>query len=130
MHVFKVMLSAALFFTFTSCEHQAMLTYKVHNSTSAPLRVVTTNTNGRDTTTTISIPAHEQATIAIIAQGLSGVRNYKETGDSLHELTGIDVFRNDTVMAKTSFLNTSRWHYHQNNAHSADYTSTVTDADF
>ena len=119
----------ALFSFLASCEYEANLTYAIKNNSSSSIKIVFTNTKTlKDGTETIS-PASEKA-IAIIGQGLSGVEEYKEKDANLRSFSKMDIYKNDTIKAKTDFLKTDRWEYTATSKHSADYLATVTDSDF
>ena len=42
----------------------------------------------------------------------------------------ISIFKSDTIESKTDFMLTTKWSYHENNSHSADYITTAIDSDF
>jgi hypothetical protein len=119
-----------LAFSFASCEYEAQLTYKIKNSSTTPLKVICTNTDGIATTDTFNIETGKETMIALIPQGIGLVKKYKETGTSLRDFSRMDIFKNDTIISRINFLNTARWQYVENSKYTADYLLTVTNADF
>jgi hypothetical protein len=102
----------------------------VINNSSTPIKVISTNTNGIGSTDTFAIDTNAETTIAIIGQGLNGVRKYKETGENLRDFSKMDIFKNDTLQSITDFLKTKRWVYYENSPHTGDYKLTVENSDF
>lgn len=117
-------------FVFISCEHEAQLSYKIKNDTSAPLKIIRTNTDGGVTTDTLVLPPNDQITIAVNRQGIGNVWKYKENGEKLRDFTTMDIFKNDSVKSKTDFLKTERWVYKETDKYAAEYVLTVSPTDF
>ena len=113
-----------------ACEHEAQLTYKIKDETSAPLKIVSTSTRGIAKADTFVVGVNEEVTIAVNGQGLNRVNKYKEKGEMLRDFSRMDILKNSKVLSKTNFLITERWTYKEKNAYTADYLLTVTDADF
>jgi hypothetical protein len=111
------------------CEYEATYSYKIKNNSAAPIKVIRTNTNGRSSEDTFIIDVTQQTVIAVNGHGISSVKNY-ETSDDLHDITKIEISKNDTLQSKTNFLKTNRWSYKRNNSHNAEYLLTVNDSDF
>jgi|SRR5690242_2882584 len=126
----KIYVLAFLTLIFTSCEYEAQLSYKVQNSTTSPIKVVSEYKNTQTTTDTFLIAPNEETTIAVIEKGLNGVRYYKEKGEKLSEFSKVDIYKLDTTKSVTDFLQTNRWIYDETSNHSADYKLTVLPTDF
>lgn len=126
----KIYVLAVLTLFLTSCEHEAYLSYKVKNSTASPIKVITEYKDIQTTTDTFLIAPNDEATIAIIGKGLSGVRYYKEKGEKLSEFSKVDIYKLDSSKSVTDFLKTNRWIYDETSNHSADYKLTVLLTDF
>ena len=120
-------LSTALLF---SCEYEAQLTYIIKNNSSAPIKVVYTDSKTTTKTDSVNITPSEQATIAVHGQGLSSVKHYKEIKEELRDFTKMDVYTSDTIKSNEDFLKSNRWLYNEINAHSANYILTVENSDF
>ena len=127
MKIFAILLLTLLFI---SCEHEAQISYKVMNKSTATIKVISTNTDNKTLTDTFLIIPNNQTTIAVNRQGLSSVSTYKEKDVNLRNFSKMDIFQNDTIKSGTDFLKTARWIYNETDKHSADYILTVLQTDF
>ncbi len=114
----------------SSCEYGATLTYKVKNNADDTITVVRTKLYGTEPTDTFWISYNSTMTIAVNGQGLSHVRNFKETGDTLRDFERIDIYNHAGQQSVTDFMRTEEWVYKENSDYMADYTATVTNDDF
>ncbi len=125
-----ICLIAVLSIAFTSCDHEATLTYRVKNNADDTITVVRTKVDGGEITDTFWVGYNTTMTIAVNGEGLNHVSTYKETGETLREFTRIDIYNHAGQQSVTNFLRTKEWVYKENGAHMADYTATVTSDDF
>jgi hypothetical protein len=126
----KFALTIFIIYLLTSCEKQASHTYQIINSSSGTLKVVFTPTDGNTSTQTITISPDQITDLYVDNLGTSRVSKYKQTGEYLTSFNKIDVFKNDTIKAKTIYLKTDSWTYKQVNKHTADYIVFIRDNDF
>lgn len=113
-----------------SCEYEAEIAYKISNKTTNKIMVIYNDNDFKNKNDTVFVASNETGLIVVHGQGLSSVEYYKETKDRLSEFSQLDIYKNDTIKSKTDFMLTSKWIWHKNNAHSADYTATINDSDF
>jgi len=126
----RFILAILIIYLFASCEKQASHIYKITNTSSGTLKVVFKPTAGNLSAQTIIIPPNEITDLYIDKLGVSRVSKYKQTSEYLTSFSSIDVFKNDTIKAKTIFLKTSFWTYKEVNRHTANYLVDIGDNDF
>ena len=124
----KLVLTIVTIYLLTSCEKQASHIYKITNTSSGTLKVVFKPTS--DNSQTITISPNQITDLYADKLGTSRVSKYKQTGEYLTSFSAIDVYKNDTIKAKTIFLKTNSWTYKEVNKHAANYLVSISDNDF
>jgi len=111
-----------------SCKKEAMLYYKVKNIASDSVLVVRSYANSI-ASDTFYISYNQTMVVAVISPGNNHISKYRETGTRMSAFNYITIYKNFKP-ARTDFMQRSKWAYIEKGNKSADYLTTVTDADF